>query len=57
MAQTATRRWPRLGLPSPRRSPVATPSTKMAFLREHRIFAGLSSHEQVWLNTSTTMVL
>jgi CRP-like cAMP-binding protein len=56
MAQPATRRWPRLGRPAP--LPVTPPAiaAKQAFLREHRIFAGLSSREQIWLNTSTTMV-
>jgi CRP-like cAMP-binding protein len=51
MAHPLPTRWLRTARPAP---PV--PASKMRFLREHRIFAGLSSREHAWLTTSTTMV-
>jgi len=62
MARTIARGWPASLFPS--RTPAPPPEIvgrsnvdgKLAFLRENRIFAGLSDAERWWLANSTTMV-
>ncbi len=62
MAHTLSRRWPKtLFSPARQSSPADAiqPSNvdgKLAFLRENRIFAGISDAERWWLANSTTMV-
>lgn len=62
MARTSKGGWPKTLLPWAGQSPAATApgrsavETKAAFLRENRIFAGISEAERWWLANSTTMV-
>lgn len=62
MARSLAGGWPRSMFAPANQSPAtAVPKrsaveTKVAFLRENRIFAGISDAERWWLANSTTMV-
>ncbi|MBA3275726.1 MAG: cyclic nucleotide-binding domain-containing protein, partial [Chloroflexia bacterium] len=62
MARTSLGAWPRTLFPPGKQSPGndangrTAMDNKVAFLRENRIFAGLSDAERWWLANSTTIV-